>query len=599
MFLNPLVLMILAPVIAGISCLPFSDRFKRIPEAISLLVTFASLAGSVFVFAKRPLYWQAGPHLILAADTLSSFIGLGIAFFAVLITIYSLRFTQKDFGRYFGYLLITLGSSLAVAFTNDLIVLMTFWGVLAALLYLLVNLKGDDAAASSAKKAIIIIGGTDALLIFGIGLIWHMTGTFSIDKIHIPIKGALPMAAYLAIAAACLAKAGAMPFHSWLPDVAENAPTGVTAYLPASLDKLLGIYLLVRASMGIFTMNSISNLVLSATGSVTIILAVILALVQHDLKRLLGYHAVSQVGYMILGIGTGSAVGIAGGLFHMVNNAVYKTGLFLSAGAVEKSAGRTDLAKLGGLAAYMPVTFFAFLIASLSISGIPPFNGFVSKWMIYQGIIESAGARDRLWVLWLASAMFGSMLTVASFIKLIYSVFLGKPSAGLKAVKEAPFAMVLPLVILALICILFGVFAFLVPIPVFIAPSLGLDITFMGTWVPVAATALIIIGVLAGFFVYPLLKAGSFRRTDVFVGGEEADEYRVSGVEFYNTIKDVKALDAVYRNEEKGALDIFSLGRNVTRSLAGFLKGLHNGILPTYMVWCLLGLAAMLLIILF
>src|SRR4030042_5389712 len=113
-----------------------------------------------------------------------------------------------------------------------------------------------------------------------------------------------------------------------------------------------------------------------------------MSLIQHDLKRLLGYHAVSQVGYMVLGIGTGNPIGIAGGLFHMLNHAIYKSCLFLSGGSVEKKAGTTELDKLGGFAKIMPITFVTFVIASLAISGVPPFNGFASKWMIYQGIIE-------------------------------------------------------------------------------------------------------------------------------------------------------------------------------------------------------------------
>ena len=153
-----------------------------------------------------------------------------------------------------------------------------------------------------------------------------------------------------------------------------------------------------------------------------------MALVQHDLKRLLGYHAVSQVGYMVLGIGTGSPVGIAGGLFHMLNHAIYKSCLFFGGGAVEKSAGTTDLENLGGLARSMPVTFGTFLVASLAISGVPPLNGFASKWMIYQGIIESARGGGHLWVLWLVAAMFGSALTLASFMKVVHAVFLGQPS---------------------------------------------------------------------------------------------------------------------------------------------------------------------------
>ena len=123
-------------------------------------------------------------------------------------------------------------------------------------------------------------------------------------------------------------------------------------------------------------------------GAVTILLAVVMALVQKDYKRLLSYHAISQVGYMVLGIGTALPIGIIGGLFHMINHAMYKSCLFLTGGAVEKQAGTTDLDKLGGLARKMPVTFVCFFIAAASISGVPPFNGFFSKELVYDAALE-------------------------------------------------------------------------------------------------------------------------------------------------------------------------------------------------------------------
>ena len=598
---NPLLLLALVPIAAGILCLPLPDKLKNIIKALALSVTSAALAGSIFVFMKKPLCWQSGPYMIFIADNLAAFIGIGIAIFAFLVTIYSFGFVDKAFGRYFGYILITLGSSFGAAFANDLIVFLVAWGILAVMLYLLVNMQGTDRAAASSKKALIIIGGTDAIMVFGVCLIWYMTGIFSIDKIHIPLKSSLSYIAYLSLAIAGFAKAGAMPFHSWLPDVAEDGPTTVTAYLPASLDKLLGIYLLARASLTLFVMTNISNFILALVGSVTIILAVMIALVQHDLKRLLGYHAVSQVGYMILGIGTGNPIGIAGGLFHMVNNTVYKSCLFLSGGNVEKKTGTTSLSKLGGLAKYMPVTFACFKVASLSISGIPPFNGFVSKWMIYQGIIESANGKSPFWIVWLVCAMFGSALTIASFMKLIHAIFLGRPSKDLRDLKEAPLSMTFPIIVLAAICFIFGVFAFVIPLPMFIAPSLGISMIYLGLWSPVIATILIIIGIIASLFIYLALKpAQNFRTVASFVGGEEpAALERVAGTEFYDTIKDIKLFGAFYKKEEEGSLDIYAQTKNGISFFTKILQYMHNGILPTYMVWCLLGMIGMFFILFF
>ncbi len=174
--------------------------------------------------------------------------------------------------------------------------------------------------------------------------------TMQMDSIRLELNNGLLGVAYVCIAIAAFAKAGAMPFHSWIPDCAKSAPIVVTAYLPASLDKLLGIYLLTRLSIDLFIMSPWVNIFLMSIGAFTIIAAVMMALVQHNLKRLLGYHAVSQVGYMVLGIGTGNPLCIAGGLFHMLNHAVYKSCLFFSAGNVESQAKTTQLDELGGLA---------------------------------------------------------------------------------------------------------------------------------------------------------------------------------------------------------------------------------------------------------
>ncbi len=601
MLVNFLAYTIGIPILAGILCLFIPEKLRILTRLLAFAVTLASLAVAIQIFIRKPLYWPPVPTPTFIVDNLSALAGIGISFFAFLVTVYSFGFIEKNNGIYFGYVLMTLGSALGAVFANNLIILMLFWGFLAALLYLLVSIQGTAKCAASAKKALIIIGGTDALMIFAIGLMWKISGTFAMEGIRITLNGPFPYIAFFFMVIASFAKAGAVPFHSWLPDVAQDAPTPVTAYLPASLDKLLGIYLLARISLNLFIMNGVSRFVLVLVGSVTIIFAVMMALVQHDFKRLLGYHAVSQVGYMVLGIGTGNPIGIAGGLFHMLNNAIYKSCLFLTGGAVESKTKTTDLAKLGGLAKYMPITFMCCLIASLAISGVPPFNGFVSKWMIYQGIIESGKAgTDYLWILWLISAMFGSVLTLASFMKLLHTTFLGRPSKYLSSIKEVNFMLLFPMVVLAFLCVIFGIFAFTIPLPLFIIPSVGQGIVYPGVWSSTIATALIIIGMVLGFAIYLFSKPKTFRIVSPFVGGEEiAQLERFSGVEFYDTIKEMKALKPVYRKEEANALDIYEQGKRLITFFTKFLQYIHNGVLPTYMVWCLLGMIAMFLILFF
>ena len=196
-------------------------------------------------------------QLLFRFDNLSSFVGIFIALFSLLVIIYSVGFMRKRSGllRYYSYIVLTLVASLGIAFANNLLLLMVFWGFLALLLYLLISFGKKENAPRTAKKAFIIIGGTDALMILGLAFIWRLTGTFQMDKISLALNNKVAVWAYLCLAAGAFAKAGAMPLHTWVPDTAEDAPTPVAAFLPASLDKLLGIYFLARISMDIFRMN--------------------------------------------------------------------------------------------------------------------------------------------------------------------------------------------------------------------------------------------------------------------------------------------------------------------------------------------------------
>jgi formate hydrogenlyase subunit 3/multisubunit Na+/H+ antiporter MnhD subunit len=503
--------------------------------------------------------------------------------------------------QYYTYIILTAVVSVLTALANNLILLLVFWGFLGLTLYTLINL-GDKGSDLAAKKTFIIVGGTDALMILGIGIIYYLTGTFQMDKIQIHLNSRvdfLPTLAYLCIACACFAKAGAMPFHSWIPDCAVTAPAPAVAYLPASLDKLLGIYLLARISLNLFVMDGAMNTLLMLVGAFTIIAAVMMALVQHNMKRLLGYHAVSQVGYMVLGIGTGIPIGIAGGIFHMLNNAIYKSCLFLTAANVENKTNTSELDKLGGLAKLMPLTYISALVASFSISGVPPFNGFVSKWMVYQGLIQrlSLGRYGFFTVMCLVAAMFGSALTLASFMKLIHAVFLGQAkSPGLNESKnEVPWSMWLPCVVLAFICVVFGVFANQIPLKYFILPAVK-GVTFMGSWYAGLATTLIIIGLVLGLLIFKLKKLRPALRQDTaFVGAEDFDlgKDRVTGTEFYNTIQELAGLKRIYKKQEAGGFDIYEQLKKLVFSVGGFLRYLHNGVLPTYLVWTLLGMIAL------
>jgi len=599
MVVNFLAYVIGMPILAGLICLLIPERIRIAAKFLAFVTTLASFAAAIRIFICKPLYWPPVPNPAFIADNLSALVGLGVSFFSLLITVYSFGFIKKNINKYFGYILMTLGASLGAAFSNNLIFFLVFWGFLGVTLYLLISF-GGSASAYAAKKTFIIVGGSDVVMILGVAILYKITGTFNMNAINVNISGnPLSAAAFLCLAIGAFAKAGAMPFHTWIPECSESAPGPVMAFLPASLDKLLGIYLLARISLDIFIIvpRSWVSLMLLIIGSITIIAAVMMALVQHNLKKLLAYHAVSQVGYMVLGIGTGNPIGIAGGLFHMVNHAIYKSCLFLSGSSVEKEAKTAELDELGGLARFMPITFMTCLVASLSISGVPPFNGFFSKWMIYQGLMEIGKAGDPSWIIWILVATFGSALTLASFMKLLYAVFFSNrdKSAGAypKDLREVSISMWLPQVTLALLCVIFGIWAYQIPIRFLIAPCLknGSGLSYIGIWDSPIAAALLAVGLLLGVLLFIMGRSRPARRTGLFVGGEKFEG--VSGIKassFYDTIKNMPLLHRIYSLAEKKVFDIYEEGSKAVFFFTDILRWLHNGILPTYMTWCLIGM---------
>jgi formate hydrogenlyase subunit 3/multisubunit Na+/H+ antiporter MnhD subunit len=608
---NPLVLPVIVPVAAGVLCL-------LAPRALAgLCHLFAVAIGVVELFLVWPLFRAGGSidyggWLFLRADALSGMVLLAITAFGLLVALYSagsMRGRPRR-GEYYAYLLWTVGVSCAAVLANEFILLLACWGFLGLTLYLMIGIAGQDASAA-AKKSLIIIGGSDSVLLLGVVVIWHLTGSTKMDGGAISLSSGLSYTAFICMAIAAFAKAGVMPFHSWVPDCGEKASASVAAFLPASLDKLLGIYLLFRVASDVFVMNASMNLMLMIVGAVTIICAVMMALVQHDMKRLLSYHAVSQVGYMVLGIGTGVPVGMAGALFHMINNALYKSALFLGAGAVEQKTGTTDLDSLGGLAKRMPVTFLVCLVASLAIAGIPPLNGFASKWMVYQGIIE-AGRGGGLWIVWLAAAMLGSALTLASFVKVLHAVFLRReaPAVRGKNVTEVSWPMWLPMLFLAAACIVFGVFAYRLPLARLILPAMPEQVVYTGTWWAGPATVMLVAAFAAGLVLYLFATVRKARVCSTYVGGEilentyvsetetgKGRDIEVSGVDFYRTVQEMQPFRLMYAMAAKKLFDLYDVGAAVTFFISKVLKLFHTGVLTSYIGWYIIGIIALILLL--
>lgn len=416
---------------------------------------------------------------------------------------------------------------------------------------------GGQSAFRTACKAFVISAVADFCLMAGVAWLAHLTGSLEMAQIQgLSLQRSAAAAIFLLLLIGAAAKAGVLPFHTWIPAAAVDAPAPAMALLPAALDKLLGIYLLSRITLGMFALEPSSWLstMLMVVGVVTILLAVLLALVQKDYKRLLAFHTISQVGYMILGIGTAVPAGIVGGIFHMINNAVYICCLFFTSANVERQAGTTDLRQLGGLTGHMPITFGCFLVAAGSICGVPPFNGFFSTELIY------AGAWERGWIYY-AAALAGSFFTAVSFLRLGHAAYCG-PAADRTPVREAPFNMLAPMVILAAICILFGVYSHL-PLRHLIQPALssvmhGHDYAGLPHAMGFALASIVVLAAAAAHHVWCVRRwGGSLRAVD--------------------HIRHAPFLSRVYDLAEAGCFDLYEIGLKVIQAtgwIAWFLDRL-------------------------
>ncbi len=583
---------------------------------MAMMVCGLAFVLSIIIFRVGPASYEgytfnlAGIDLTLnfVAEPLNRFILLFAMGFGVLITLYSLKAmaaATTRFTEYYGAILLTIGGSAGIILSDNLLFLLIFWEIVTASLYILIT-TGGKHSNFAATKSFAMIAASDAAMLIGILMIWVQSGSFSISAIHLQTDSTQAIIAFLLLMLAAITKAGAMPLHTWLPTSGEYAPTSVMALLPAAIDKLLGIYLLVLIVRKLFVMQSAAlQAVLAVIGAATIIVAVMLAMVQHNLKKLLSYHAISQVGYMVLGIATLTPIGIAGGLFHMLNHAIYKSCLFLCGGAVEQSAGTAELDKLGGLGKKMPITFAACTIAALSISGIPPFNGFVSKWMVYQGVIQmpvaQTDAAARLWPVWLACAMFGSALTLASFVKVLHSAFLSRLPDNLSDVREVSKFQTTPMIVLAALCVFFGVFYY-VPLNNFIYPALGIKpgTVAVGTWESGLATVLIVAGIVLGLLILIMSRfASKVRIVPTWTCGEVLanEQMIIPGTHFYKTVSSMGGLRQMYASQEKGHFDLYDQSGRLGLTLTSMLKSLHCGLLPVYLNWVTLGLLLLLFVL--
>ena len=570
---------ILLPIAAGLFNLLIPRRIKFVRETITILVSLATIGLSVFIFTQPGLtlnapWLELQPGLqipfTLHASAFARLTLVVVSIFSLLVGLYSIRLMENHPRRveYYAYYLIALGVTCGAVLADNLVIMLFFWELHGLFLFLMAGLNGDEAVPASART-LIFAGIGDLALVLGISLLWLDAGTLSIQELSaapLALTGWLPGVTFLLLLVGVLAKSGLMPLHSWVTAISTITPMTVMSYF-TSLDKMLGIYLLTSISVSLFVMSAGMGWLIMTVGAVTLLIGVLMAMAQHDYRRMLAFHSISQVGYMALGIGTGTPIGIIGGVLHLVNMVIVKGSLYLCGGAVQYRTGKTDFEDMGGLAKSMPWTFTGTLVAALAIAGVPPLNAFVSKWLVYQGILERGGAA---FPLFLAVAMFGSALTLASFVKLLYSMFWGERPSDQADIKEAPALMTIPLVLLAASAIGIGLF-YRPFVQLFLQPVLGMQqLVIPGLWDAGLATTLLLVSLLVGFVIYLAGRPRDAVEADVFLGGERVNPEwtRIPGTQFYGPVKDFSILKKMYFLAERGVYDIYDVGFAVLRKFS-------------------------------
>ena len=391
-----------------------------------------------------------------------------MGFLAVFYSIsYIKRYTAENY--YYALFCLLIGGMNGVVLSGDLFNIFVFLEISVISSYALVAFGVEKNELEASFKYQILGGLASFLILFGIGFIYWKTKTLNIADIKAAFSDGYDKRFYLFAQLLILSgfglKAAIMPFHAWLPDAHSSAPSPISAMLSGVFIKAVGIYVIIRLFFNMFVINEGTSIVITTLGTISMVIGVFLAIGQWDIKRLLAYHSISQMGYVVMSVGIGmilvsrglkpevASLAITGGIFHLINHAAFKGLLFLNAGAIEYTIGTRDLKEMGGLAKNMPVTSATSFVASMSISGIPPFNGFFSKLII---IIAAVMARFYLLA---ALAVIVSIITLASFLKFQRYAFYDKPDFKRK-IKEVPFPMIFSMVVLSIICLLLSLLVF-------------------------------------------------------------------------------------------------------------------------------------------
>jgi len=408
-------------------------------------------------------------RIIFTVDAMSALMNIICAIVGLSVIIYSLTCESRLSGLegYYTLFLLMITGVFGMVSTGDFFNFFVFLEILSLASAGIIAYRVDGGVSIEAAIKYFVLSTLAAIFVlFAIGIYYGQYNALNMAVIASRMQWSpLDKIALVMLVVALAMKCGSVPLHFWTPDAYSMAPASATAFLVvASQASLYGLFRVLFTFYNV-TLNTVTvGWIIIILGVLSMVVGVTMAIPQKDVKRLMAYHAISQTGYMLLGVGVGLAVlgnqplmdsfgymAMSGGIFHILNHALYKGLLFLTAGAIFYRIGTRNMNKMGGLGHNMTWTMVFFMIGALAIAGIPPFNGFASKWMIYESVFLFNPVLAII-------AMVVSILTLASFVKVFHSIFMGPILPEYADVKEVPLPMLLGMGVLASLVILFGLF---------------------------------------------------------------------------------------------------------------------------------------------
>src|SRR6266446_1399491 len=487
---------LLLPLGSAIAITLFTLRFKALSSFISVAAVLGSFVCGCLIFMQSNISAPASTWIEISGvfkvplgfvlDNLSKTMLVLVSGVGSLIHIYSLGYMREDEGksRYFAALSLFMFAMLGIVLSNNFVMLFIFWELVGFTSYVLIGHWFErDAAADAAKKAFITTRIGDFGFMLGILMVWAATGSVVFAEIAPRLSTLTNHPAFLTSAAllifcGAVGKSAQFPLHVWLPDAMEG-PTPISALIHAATMVAAGVYMLVRVGF-IIQASQTALLVIAWIGTITAVLAALIATQQNDIKRILAYSTLSQLGYMVIAVGLASN---EAAMFHLFTHAFFKALLFLAAGSVIVALHHEqDIWNMGGLRRRLPITFLTFASGALALIGCPPFSGFFSK-----DAILAVAYQHNLPIF--AVALFTAFLTAFYIVRLVVVVFFAKPrSDAARASDESPLVMTGPLIVLALLAWLggYGFFArHFLAIPhekelLFIVPVLAITAMILG-----------------------------------------------------------------------------------------------------------------------